>query len=88
MHIGHEIENELKRQERSVTWFAKHLCCDRRNIYHIFLKQSIDTEQLMRISHILDKDFFKLLSEDFSKNEVQDCEENFHTSEKNNLTEV
>lgn len=65
VHIGQEIKNELIRQERSVTWFANHLCCDRRNVYNIFQKNSIDCELLSRISNILNKNFFQLLADDY-----------------------
>lgn len=64
IHIGKAIEEELRRQERSVTWFARKLCCDRTNVYHIFHRQSIDTEQLLRISHILCCNFFTLYDEE------------------------
>ena len=66
IHIGQLIEAELHRQERSVTWFAKKLYCDRTNVYKIFKKQSIDTELLWRISIILDCNFFKIYEETFS----------------------
>lgn len=58
IHIGKEIEKELRRQERSVTWFAKQLCCERTNVYSIFKRDSIDTYLLYRISLILRKNFF------------------------------
>lgn len=58
IHIGQLIEAELRRQERSITWFAKKLFCDRTNVYNIFKRQSIDTETLLRISQILHHDFF------------------------------
>lgn len=67
LHIGKLIEEELHRQERSVTWFANKLYCDRTNVYKIFKKQSIDTELLLRISHILNKDFFRSYSEAFNE---------------------
>lgn len=63
--IGHIIEQELIRQERSVTWFAKKLFCDRTNIYKIFKKQSIDTNLLLRISIVLKYDFFRYYAEEF-----------------------
>lgn len=44
-HIGQIIEKELHRQERSVTWFARRLYCDRTNVYNIFRRQSLDTER-------------------------------------------
>ena len=53
IHIGELIEKELHRQERSVTWFANKLYCDRSNVYSIFKRQSIDTDLLLRISLIL-----------------------------------
>lgn len=58
VHIGKLIEEELHRQERTVTWFAKKLYCERTNVYNIFKRQSIDTELLLRISVILNRDFF------------------------------
>lgn len=58
IHIGELIREELRRQERSVAWFARKLYCDRTNAYNIFRRSSIDTETLLRISRILDHDFF------------------------------
>lgn len=64
MHIGNKIEEELRRQERSVAWFARKLYCNRQNVYDIFRRESIDTSLLRRISGILSHDFFKDLSAD------------------------
>ena len=61
-HIGQLIRQELRRQERSVAWFARQLSCDRSNIYSIFQKESIDTYLLVRISIILQYNFFSTLS--------------------------
>jgi len=60
--IGQIIKGELTAQERSVAWFARKLCLDRSNVYRLFQKNSIDTSLLMRISLVLNKDFFSLLS--------------------------
>lgn len=57
-HIGKAIKKELARQERSVTWLARQLFCDRSNIYRIFQKESLDTHLLARISIILRHNFF------------------------------
>lgn len=38
-HLGEAIKEELDKQERSVTWFAKQLSCDRSNIYRISRKK-------------------------------------------------
>ena len=59
IHIGNLIEKEFRRQERSVSWLAKKLFCERTNIYDIFKRQSIDTEMLLRISEDLQHDFFQ-----------------------------
>lgn len=61
--IGQLIKDELTAQERSVAWFARKLCLDRSNVYRLFQKNSIDTSLLMRISLVLNKDFFSLLSD-------------------------
>lgn len=57
--VGSLIKQELKRQERSVVWFANHLSCDRTNIYRILSKDSIDTNMLIRISKVLNHNFFE-----------------------------
>ena len=68
--IGILIKEELEKQERSITWFARKLYCDRSNIYRLFQKESIDTNLLVRISILLGKDFFSDLS-DYVKEKEQ-----------------
>lgn len=58
LHIGQRIKEELERQERTVSWFARKLYCDRSNVYKLFKRTTIDTELLLRISIILNHDFF------------------------------
>lgn len=60
--IGILIKEELENQERSISWFARKLSCDRSNIYRLFQKESIDTALLIRISILLRRDFFSELS--------------------------
>lgn len=60
--IGCLIKEELEKQERSISWFARKLSCDRSNIYRLFQKDSIDTKLLARISILLNHDFFADLS--------------------------
>ncbi len=62
-HIGSLIKQELERQERSASWLAKRLCCDRTNIYKIFARETIDVQMLMRISIALKYNFLKLYSD-------------------------
>lgn len=68
INIGKLIEIELHRQERSASWFAKKLYCDRTNVYSIFKRHSIDTDLLMRICYILNHDFFRYYSDELQEN--------------------
>lgn len=65
--IGTLIKEELISQERTVAWFARKLCMDRSNVYRLFQKNSIDTGLLFRISLVLGKDYFMILSKNLSK---------------------
>lgn len=65
--IGQLIKDELIKQERSVSWFAKKLSCDRTNIYRLFQKNSIDTTLLIRISVILNRNFLEEISNNLSE---------------------
>ncbi len=65
IHIGKLIERELRRQERPVSWFARKLYCERTNIYDIFKRQSIDTDMLLRISVVLNHDFFRYYASEY-----------------------
>ena len=57
--IGKRIQNELKRQGRTVTWLAQQLCMERTSLYYIFRQNSIDMELLLRISYFLDHNFLQ-----------------------------
>lgn len=65
LHIGSLIKEELMRQERTISWLARKLYCDRSNVYHIFKRESIDTELLLRICLILGRNFFLLYVDEF-----------------------
>ena len=63
MHVGQIIEQQVREQGHTVTWFANQLCCTRANVYKIFSKDNIDVHLLLRISRILRYDFFKAISQ-------------------------
>lgn len=67
MHIGHEIREELRRQGRTVVWFAKQISCDRSTAYDIFNKPSMDTQQLARICKVLNCNFFVRIAQELQK---------------------
>lgn len=70
IHIGQLIKMELEAQERTPTWLAKKINCDRTNIYRIFDRGSIDTALLSRISMALNRNFFAELS----KHHEEECD--------------
>jgi len=63
-HIGEQIKSVLEKKGLSVTEFAKRINKSRENCYSIFLRKTIDTGLLMKISSVLEYDFF----EQFSRN--------------------
>lgn len=67
MPLGQHIEAELRRQERSVAWFSRRLCCTRTNVYRLFEKDTLDVSLLFRISRILHYDFFQLYTAELKK---------------------
>ena len=64
MNIGKHIQEVLKKHGKSAASLAKEIPCERTNVYNIFKRKSLDAKLLMRISIILDYDFFKELSEE------------------------
>jgi len=66
LHVGQLIKAELERQERTVSWFARKLCCDRSNVYKLFKRSAIDTDLLLRVSTILHHNFFDIFKEEAS----------------------
>ena len=63
-HIGNQIRKELERQERSISWLARKLSCERTRVYRLLKAHSVDTYDLARISILLSHDFFADLSEE------------------------
>ncbi len=62
IHIGNAIHEEMSRQGCTVQWLSQQLGCNRTNIYNIFVRESISTDLLLKISIALRKDFFALYS--------------------------
>ena len=57
LQIGRRIQDELKRQGRTVTWLAGQLGVERTSLYYTFRQNSIDIELMLRISFYLQHDF-------------------------------
>ena len=64
VHVGNMIRAEFDKHPKAhtVAWFADQLSCGRNNIYDIFNRKSVDTDLLIRISRILQHDFFHDIS--------------------------
>lgn len=58
IHIGNIVKLELKKQDLSISWLARHVCCDASNLNKILQKSSLHTDLLIRISIALHHDFF------------------------------
>ena len=71
VNIGQEIKEELERQERTISWFARKLNCTRAAVYRIFSKNSIDTALLANISQVLNRDFFRELSDEIGLSDTK-----------------
>lgn len=69
-NIGQEILKEVKAKYPSVTAFAKDLCKSSSATYEIFGKTSLDTDLLLKVSKLLDRDFFHEFSEKCLNGEV------------------
>ena len=62
INIGELIRKELEKNERSMSWLADKVHCNRGNFSRILTKHHIDCDLLLRISLILDCDFFTYYS--------------------------
>jgi len=71
VNVGQNIKEELQRQERTVSWLARKLNCNRAAVYRIFAKNSIDTQLLAHISLILNHNFFLELANDFDSQQSE-----------------
>ena len=69
-HIGHLIKDELKRQGRTITWLASQLNYSRQHMYYLLAHSFIYSDLLLRISEILDFDFFAYYSEYLNQKKV------------------
>jgi transcriptional regulator with XRE-family HTH domain len=57
IHIGKAIKQKVQEHGLRVADFANAIHCNRTNVYDIFNRKSIDVEQLILISKVLEYDF-------------------------------
>ena len=70
-HIGEIIKQEVTRKGIKVSWLAEQLNCHRNNVYLIFSRRWIDTDTLMKLSCILNHDFYADLSARYKQKDLQ-----------------
>ena len=63
VQIGKLIKKQFDKSELSIEEFAGLIGCNRDNVYDIFRRERINTDQLLKISKVLKYDFFKRYSE-------------------------
>jgi plasmid maintenance system antidote protein VapI len=64
MHIGELILKTLEEKERPIAWLARKINCNDANLGRLLKNsQHIHSELLLRISIVLEEDFFKYYSE-------------------------
>ena len=63
LDIGEIIRQEFEKSGLSASQFARMINKERTLVYHLFKRQSIDTDLLYQICMVLDVDLFSLFSE-------------------------
>jgi len=61
--IGKLIKEQFLQSKISIEEFAGLIGCNKDNVYDIFRREHINTDQLLKISKELNFDFFKIYSE-------------------------
>lgn len=65
MHIGKRLQEVLEEKGLTVGWLADQLPCERSNVYNMFHRHNIGVGLVMRLSRLLNHDFFIELSEEY-----------------------
>lgn len=66
IHIGQLIKEQVKRKRIRVSQLSEKLNVSEPNVYKIYLRSSIDTALLEKISIALDYNFFELYAKRFT----------------------
>ena len=67
-HIGHLVQEQLRKDKRSVGWLSREIGCTRNHVYKIFNKPSLDGDLLLRISIAMNFNFFQYYTAEFLEN--------------------
>ncbi len=75
VNIGEKIKEVLISKHIAVTEFAQKINTNRNNVYHIFKRKTIDTDLLVKISEILQFNFFIYFTEGFENKTINKTED-------------
>lgn len=67
LHIGELVKTHLQENGIRTSWVAKQLNYHRNNLYKMFQKEWIDTNILMKLSILVNHDFFADISRYYQK---------------------
>lgn len=67
VHVGEKVAIEMRNKKIRKSEFAKKVGTDRRNLYRILRKHSLETDLLYRYSKELKHNFFRDLADEFDK---------------------
>ena len=70
IHVGKIIREKIEEQGRSAGWVAERMNMSRTNLYKIYEKSSIDTEQLKKFGKVLNVNFFDYLNQNTAEEPV------------------
>lgn len=76
IHIGQLIQDQLKKDQRSVGWLSRQIPCSRNHVYKLFKRPSLDAELLLRISVVMQFNFFQYYTAEFLKSMKERMGEN------------
>ena len=68
VHVGEKVAIEMRNKKIRKSDFAKKVGTDRRNLYRILKKNSLETDLLYRYSKELKHNFFRDLADEFDLN--------------------
>ena len=71
IHFGKMIHNELRKQQRSVAWFAKEMGSTRCNMYKILSRPHLHSDFILRATLLLGHDFFNDASDLIKQYQVE-----------------
>jgi len=75
INIGQRIHDVVLHRQCNITQLAVSLGCDRKTVYRLFEKTSVDTNLLLRLSLLLRHDFFEEYRQQYRHDlmEMSDC---------------